>query len=102
MQAGARELVGRSRTHRERGHKTVQANLVGGSRPPDERAGLGKKTAGSSKVKRHWMEPDHPELNIRRKGELLGLWRGNWKYCPAEESGNALEPMRHRNFLYET
>ncbi len=40
------------------------------------------------------MEPDHPELSVRRQCELLGLNRSSLYYGPAEETEENLELMR--------
>jgi putative transposase len=40
------------------------------------------------------VEPDHPELSVRRQCELLGLNRSSLYYGPAEETAANLELMR--------
>lgn len=43
--------------------------------------------------KRHWVEPEHPELSIRRQCELLGLNRASYYYQPATVSDLNLKLM---------
>ena len=40
------------------------------------------------------MEPDHPDLSLRRQCKLLGLPRSTWYYQPAGESAYNLQLMR--------
>ncbi len=41
-----------------------------------------------------WVEPEHPDLSIRRQCALLGVSRASWYYEPAEESEENLRLMR--------
>ncbi|MFN3983757.1 MAG: IS3 family transposase, partial [Caldilinea sp.] len=43
---------------------------------------------------RSWIEPDHPQLSIRRQCALLGLNRSTWHYRAAEASKENLCLMR--------
>jgi putative transposase len=45
-------------------------------------------------VKRALVEPEHPEISVRRQCELLGLNRASYYYQPATESALNLELMR--------
>jgi putative transposase len=40
------------------------------------------------------IEPDHPELSVRRQCELVGLSRATFYYEPAQESDFNLQLMR--------
>lgn len=48
----------------------------------------------SVEAKRQLVEPNHPELSIRRQCELLGLNRATFYYQPAGESAYNLQLMR--------
>jgi putative transposase len=43
---------------------------------------------------RQWIEPEHPELSVRRQCALLGLNRSAWHYRPVAESAENLRLMR--------
>ena len=45
-------------------------------------------------AKRALVEPEHPEISVRRQCELLGLNRASYYYQPATESALNLELMR--------
>lgn len=45
-------------------------------------------------AKRQLIEPDHPELSIRRQCELVGLSRASYYYAPATETPLNLKLMR--------
>ncbi len=53
-----------------------------------------KKLTGSVDAKRALVEPDHPELSIRRQCALLGLSRASYAYEAAREDSLNLELMR--------
>jgi len=55
---------------------------------------LKKKLALSVEEKRQCLEPDHPELSLRRQCALLGLARSSAYYRPAGESEENLRLMR--------
>ena len=50
-----------------------------------------KKLPSSIELQRQLIEPDHPNLSVRRQCELLGFNRSTWYYQLAEES---LENLR--------
>jgi putative transposase len=45
-----------------------------------------KKLASSSEERRGWVEPDHPDLSVRRQCELLGVSRASLYYRVRSES----------------
>jgi putative transposase len=45
-------------------------------------------------MKRAMIEPNHPELSIRRQCELVGLNRASYYYQPATTTEQNLELMR--------
>lgn len=45
-------------------------------------------------MKRHWIDPDHPQLSIRRQCELIGLCRSSLYYQPAQANAEDLMLMR--------
>ena len=55
---------------------------------------LKKKCPESAAVRRALLEPDHPELSLRRQCELLGLARATYYYQTAGESELNLCLMR--------
>ncbi len=57
-------------------------------------SGWEKKLPDSIGLKRSLVEPEHPELSVRRQCELLGLNRASYYYEPATESALNLELMR--------
>lgn len=50
--------------------------------------------------KRGCIEPEHPELSVRRQCELLGLSRSSWYYEPLGESAENLALMRRIDEQY--
>jgi putative transposase len=52
------------------------------------------KLQASGQEKRLWIDPGHPELNIRRQCALLGLSRSSVYYKPARESPDHFALMR--------
>jgi putative transposase len=48
----------------------------------------------SVEEKRRLIEPEHPELSVRRQCQLLGLSRANLYYQPRSESEENLHLMR--------
>jgi putative transposase len=48
----------------------------------------------SVEAKRALVEPEHPQLSLRRQCALLGLARGNWYYRPVGVSEQDLQLMR--------
>ena len=55
---------------------------------------LKKKSPRSPERLRPLVEPDHPELSVRRQCELLGLSRSSLYYEPAAETAENLRLMR--------
>ena len=55
---------------------------------------LKKKLPASADRKRHLVDPEHPQLSIRRQCELLGLNRSSYYHAPATESAENLRLMR--------
>lgn len=55
---------------------------------------LKKKLPEGVNMRRRLVEPEHPELSIRRQCELLDLNRATYYYVPATESPLNLELMR--------
>jgi putative transposase len=55
---------------------------------------LKKKLPNDAQAKRALVEPDHPQLSIRRQCELVGLNRSTFYYQPARESDLNLCLMR--------
>jgi putative transposase len=55
---------------------------------------LKKKLPDSIEGKRMMVDPQHPELSIRRQCELLGLSRATYYYVPAQETPLNLKLMR--------
>jgi putative transposase len=53
-----------------------------------------KKLPPSAELKRSLVEPEHPELSVRRQCELLGLNRSSLYYEPAVETAANLRLMR--------
>ena len=51
-------------------------------------------------AKRALVEPEHPEISVRRQCELLGLNRASYYYQPATESALNLELMRRIDEQY--
>jgi putative transposase len=51
-------------------------------------------------VRRRWIDPEHPELSIRRQCELLELNRASWYYEPVPESAENLAWMRRIDEQY--
>lgn len=45
-------------------------------------------------MKRHWIDPHHPQLSIRRQCELIGLCRSSLYYQPAQVNSEDLMLMR--------
>jgi len=45
-------------------------------------------------VKRQWIDPDHPQLSVRRQCELIGLCRSSLYYEPAQVNAEDLMLMR--------
>lgn len=54
----------------------------------------------SVEERRQMIEPDHPELSIRRQCELVGLNRSSYYYEPAQETEFNLMLMRQIDELY--
>jgi putative transposase len=50
--------------------------------------------AGSVEAKRAMIEPNHPDINLRRQCQLIGLHRSTYYYEPAGESELNLRLMR--------
>jgi putative transposase len=48
----------------------------------------------STDAKRTLIEPEHPNISLRRQCELIGLHRSSWYYQPAGESTFNLQLMR--------
>jgi putative transposase len=46
---------------------------------------LEKKLACSTEDRRGWVEPEHPEISIRRQCALLGLSRASLYHEPVED-----------------
>ena len=61
---------------------------------------LKKKLPESIEGKRMLIDPQHPELSIRRQCQLLGLNRASYYYVPAQETPLNLELMRHIDAQY--
>jgi len=61
---------------------------------------LKKKLPDSIEFKRQCIEPEHPQLSVRRQCELLGLSRSSWHYCPLGESAENLALMRRIDEQY--
>src|SRR5208283_1076907 len=61
---------------------------------------LKKKLPNSIEGKRQCIEPDHPQLSVRRQCELLGLNRSSWHYRPLGESAANLALMRRIDEQY--
>src|SRR3954469_16424648 len=59
-----------------------------------------KKWPPSAEDRRALVEPDHPELSVRRQCELLGLARSTFYYEPAGETPENLRLMRLVDELY--
>src|SRR6186997_3021423 len=57
-------------------------------------SGSKKKSARSPERLRPLVEPDHPELSVRRQCELLGLSRSSLYYEPGGERDENLRLMR--------
>src|SRR5207244_9124712 len=57
-------------------------------------SGSKKKSGRSPERLRPLVEPDHPELSVRRQCALLGLSRASWYYEPAAEAAEDLRLMR--------
>jgi putative transposase len=51
-------------------------------------------------VKRSWIEPDHPQLSLRRQCKLLNLNRASYYHTPAAESAENLKLMRRLDRLH--
>ncbi len=62
--------------------------------------GSKKTLPKSSRVKRAWIDAEHPELSVRRQCELLELERSTDYYQPCTESRENLELMRSIDRLY--
>ena len=54
----------------------------------------------SADARRRLIEPDHPELSVRRQCALLGLNRSSLYYEPAGESAENLRLMRRIDEQY--
>ncbi len=59
-----------------------------------------KKLTGSVEDKRALIEPQHPELSIRRQCALLGLNRASYYYAAVPEDPLNLELMRRIDEQY--
>src|SRR5262249_14335013 len=57
-------------------------------------SGSKKKSDHSPEQLRPLVEPDHPELSVRRQCQLLGLCRASLYYEPATETAANLQLMR--------
>jgi len=55
---------------------------------------LKKKRPPSAEEKRRLMDPEHPDLSLRRQCQLVGLSRSGYYYQPAQESPINLLLMR--------
>lgn len=64
-------------------------------------SGLKKETA-SVDDRRRWIDPDHPDLSIRRQCVLLGLARSTLYYDPIPETQENLTLMRRIDERYLT
>jgi putative transposase len=53
-----------------------------------------KKLSNDLEAKRAMIEPQHPELSVRRQCELVGLNRATFYYTPAQGSPLNLQLMR--------
>lgn len=51
-------------------------------------------------MKRSWIEPDHPQLSLRRQCDLLNLNRTSYYHTPAVESAENLKLMRRLDELH--
>ncbi len=54
----------------------------------------------SSEVRRHLIEPDHPQLSVRRQCELLSVSRAGLYYEPRGESPLHLQLLRFMDEHY--
>lgn len=61
---------------------------------------LKKKLPDIVEAKRALVDPEHPEISVRRQCELLGLNRASYYYQPATESVLNLELMRRIDEQY--
>ena len=59
-----------------------------------------KKLPDSIEGKRQCIEPEHPQLSVRRQCDLLGLNRSSWHYQPLGESAENLALMRRIDEQY--
>ena len=57
-------------------------------------SGLKKKLPNAARALRQLVEPEHPDLSVRRQCQLLGLHRAGYYYQPAPESVENLRLMR--------
>jgi putative transposase len=63
-------------------------------------SGSKKNLPNSLEAKRRLIEPDHPDLSVRRQCELLGVNRSSYYYAPASESPLNLALMQRIDEIY--
>jgi putative transposase len=63
-------------------------------------SGLKKNLPNPLEAKRRLIEPDHPDLSVRRQCELLGVNRSSYYYAPASESPFNLALMQRIDEIY--
>lgn len=63
-------------------------------------SGLKKNLPHSLETQRRLIEPDHPDLSVRRQCELLGVNRSSYYYAPASESSLNLALMQRIDEIY--
>ncbi len=94
-------LFGSQRVREQHEHTAREADLfeqIG--RLKMELEWLKKKLIGSVEAKRALVEPDHPELSIRRQCALLGFSRASYYYEAVPETPLNLQLMRRIDEQY--
>ena len=97
---GASELFADGRRRKEEGSPEEGELYEQIGRLKMEVEWLKKNLPSSTREKRRWIDPNHPELSIARQCELVGLPRSTWYYAPAVESAKNLALMRQIDELY--